>query len=159
MKNLKKQEFLQEEGHISGEYLSPRDCVRVKQDRFSSMFFSCFSVVLTAKSCEEDREKRSIATEKAPGVHADIKGLWPVWVRRFSSLCRLFNNAAQGSHYDECNRFGHIVGIAVCQGKGTNIEGVTPLNLNGTDIVEYKVVEIPVICKNCRISMTISIFL
>ena len=115
-------------------------------------------MVLTAKSCEEDREKRSIATEKAPGVHADIKGLWPVWVRRFSSLCRLFNNAAQGSHYDGL-AVGHIVEVAVRQGKGTNVEGVAFVNLNGTDIVEYKVVEIPVICKNRRISMTISVVL
>ena len=41
--------------------------------------------------------------------------------------------------------------------EGTNVEGVAFVNLNGTDIVEYKVVEIPVICKNRRISMTISI--
>ena len=115
-------------------------------------------MVRAAKSCEEDREKKSIATEKAPDVRADIKGLWSVWVRRVSSLCRLFDDAAQGSYYDGL-AVGHIVEVAVCQGKGTNVEGVAFVNLNGTDIVEYKVVEIPVICKNCRISMTLSIVL
>src|SRR5699024_402900 len=120
----KNRNFCRKRATSLGEYLSPRDCVPCQTGQIFQYIYLVFvhSMVLAAKFCEEDREKKSIATEKAPDVRADIKGLWSVWVRRVFSLCRLFDDAAQGSHYDGL-AVGHIVEVAVCQGKGTNVEG------------------------------------
>ena len=82
----KNRNFCRKRATYLGEYLSPRDCVPCQTGQIFQYIFLVFvhSMVLAAKFCEDDREKKSIATEKAPGVYADIKGLWSVWLGGFS---------------------------------------------------------------------------